>query len=107
MSKEFQHQGNIDSLARVLRTNKSLSKEQMQHLAQEIVQHKQEKDNYSEELQGYRARRIITKDSIIYRIDTVRKKYYITDTIRDTVVITYTKLIDHSNKKNQKNKKND
>lgn len=89
INKETLKQSELDSLSKTLLHTQDLSTQQMLQMAHELQSHRTEKEGYAEELDAYKAKRIITKDSIIYRVDTHYKKHYITDTLYDTISIQY------------------
>tara|TARA_R110000824_G_scaffold259971_1_gene448629 strand:+ start:318 stop:764 length:447 start_codon:yes stop_codon:yes gene_type:complete len=93
INKETLKKSELDSLSKTLLHNQDASTQQILNMATELQLHRTEKEGYAEELDAYKTKRIVTKDCIIYNVDTHHKKYYITDTLYDTVTIYYVDTI--------------
>ena len=110
LTKESSKQDHIDSLISTISNSKNLSQNQLRNIGVQLALQKRQCEECMVELEAYRTKRLVRKDSVI--IDIVRKQKYVTDTIRDTVVVTHTKVIEkpsktkHKNKNNKKKKRN-
>ncbi len=106
LTKESTKQGHIDSLINAMSSSKDISQSNLRSIGEQLAFQKQQCEEYKEELDAYREKRIVRKDSIV--IDIVHRKKYMTDTIWDTVVVTYNKMVEEpSKKKNKKKKRNE
>ena len=93
INKETLKESELDSLSKTLLNSQDANTQQILNMATELQLHRTEKEGYAEELDAYKTKRIVTKDCIIYNVDTHHKKHYITDTLYDTVTIYYVDTI--------------
>ena len=82
--------------------SKNISQNSLRSIGVQLALQKRQCEEYKRELDAYRTKRLVRKDSVV--IDLVHKKKYMTDTIWDTVIVTYTKMVEEPSKKKNKNK---
>jgi len=99
IQKENIKQSALDSLSSSLLNTKKLSSEQIIEMSRELRRSKRENLSYEKELDDYKTKRVVTVDSVIYDIDTIKKNHYITDTLYDTVTIYYVDTIKRKKRK--------
>ena len=102
LSKESSKQDHIDSLISSISNSKNLSQDQLRNIGIQLALQKRQCEECKAELEAYRTKRLVRKDSIV--IDIVKRKKYITDTIRDTIVVPFTKMVEESSKNKKRNK---
>jgi len=102
LTKESYKQDHIDSLISTISNSKNISQNSLRSIGVQLALQKRQCEEYKRELDAYRTKRLVRKDSVV--IDLVHKKKYMTDTIWDTVIVTYTKMVEESSKKKNKNK---
>ena len=102
LSKESSKQDHIDSLISSFSTSKNFTQDQLRGIGIQLALQKRQCEECKIELEAYKTKRLVRKDSIV--IEVVHRKKYITDTIRDTIVVTFTKMVEESSKKKNKNK---
>ena len=80
----------VDSLASAVITTKQLSQEDKHLLSSQLREINSQNQVYQEELSAYKTRRVVTKDTIVYRIKFVDSVVKRTDTVivYDTIVKT-------------------
>ena len=85
LSKESSKQDHIDSLISSFSTSKDFTQDQLRGIGVQLALQKRQCEEYKLELEEYRTKRLVRKDSVVVKV--VNKTRFVTDTIYDTVVV--------------------
>jgi len=107
IGREVKKEHHIDSLRKELKTNKSLTTEQILQMEREMRSTRKQQHLYSEELNAYKEKRIIKRDSIVYNIKKVERVDTVVITVYDTVVVTVNKKLCKQHIRNQNRRRNE
>tara|TARA_R110002012_G_scaffold195916_3_gene364155 strand:+ start:3863 stop:4345 length:483 start_codon:yes stop_codon:yes gene_type:complete len=107
IGREVRKEQHIDSLRGAMKISEDLSAEQIIKMEKEMRKTKKQQHLYSEELDAYKSKRVVKRDSIVYSIKKVKKVDTVIITVYDTVVVLVNKKLCKQHIKNQKKKKND